>query len=95
MPVYFGKVELQGPFSSLEELENKAGLFAILCLQGEQISLLDVQRAKFVQADVAKVLRDPAWGEVCSGKIRVAVLYLTDEQEMEQLQEEILEGTQF
>lgn len=93
VPIFFGKVELEGPFSSLEELENRAGLFAILCVKDEQINLLDVQRAKLVQTDVAKVLRDPGWGEVCSGKIRVAVLYLSDEQEMEQLQEEILEGT--
>lgn len=93
MTVFFGKVELQGPFSSLEELENKAGLFAILCIKDEQINLLDVRRAKLVQSDVAKILRDPGWGEACKGKIRVAVLYLTNEQEMEQLKEEILEGT--
>ncbi len=93
MPIFFGKVELQGPFSSLEELEDRAGLFAILCVKDEQISLLDVQRAKFVQADVAKILREPTWGDVCTGKIRVAVLYLNDEKEMAQLREEILEGT--
>lgn len=93
MTIFFGKVELQGPFSSLEELEDRAGLFAILCVKGEQISLLDVQRAKFVQADVAKILREPTWGDACTGKIRVAVLYLNDEKEMAQLREEILEGT--
>jgi len=90
MPLKFGDVELQGPFSRLDELEDKPGLFAILCYQNMKFEVLDVKPAKLVQTEVGETIAHVDWSEICKGKVRVAVHYTEDENEVERIKQAVL-----
>lgn len=79
MPVKFGDVELLGPFGRLDELQDSPGLFVIFCSQDEVYTALDVRIAHQVQTDVAEALNEPLWSDMCIGKLRVAVMYCSDD----------------
>jgi tetratricopeptide (TPR) repeat protein len=79
MPLRFGDIELLGPFGRLDELEDQPGLFVILCYQDTTFEALDVRIADLVQTEVAEALNEPIWIDMCTGKLRVAVLYSSNE----------------
>jgi len=88
MVVRFGEIELEGPFSTLEELFDVPGVYALLCLNEEtgQFKLLQVKTTALIQTDVARTLRDD-WSSFCQGKIRVAVFY--GGEDLDQIREQI------
>jgi hypothetical protein len=79
MPLRFGDIELLGPFGRLDELEDQPGLFVILCYQGTTFEPLDVRIAELVQTEVAEALDEAIWIDMCTGKLRVAVLYSSND----------------
>ncbi|MBA3858189.1 MAG: hypothetical protein C0507_14890 [Cyanobacteria bacterium PR.3.49] len=94
MAIKFGDIELRGPFSRLDELEDLGGLFVVLCNEDNRFKRLDVRIAKSVQTEVAKALAEPGWSKVCKGKLRVAVLYSFDETQLESIKQ-LLSGLEF
>jgi len=84
-------VELEGPFSLLDQLKDAPGVFALLCLDPESGSfqLLEVRTAALVQREVAESLRE-VWTEVCKGKLRVAAVY--GEHQLDQIKLQILQA---
>ena len=92
MVIKFGDIEMRGPFSRLDELEDLGGLFVVLCNEDTRFKRLDVRIAKGVQTEVAKALAEPGWSKVCKGKLRVAVLYSFDETLPESIEEQLLSG---
>lgn len=91
MSLKYGNVELEGPFALLDELKDCAGVYALLCSDPEtgHLELLQVRTARLVQTEVEKSLRDD-WSELCKGKLRVAVFYGTDAQQLDQVKQQIL-----
>jgi len=79
MPHKFGHVELLGPFGRLDELEDIPGLFVILCFQNDVFAALDVRIAHKVQTEVAEALNEAIWSDMCTGKLRVAVMYSSED----------------
>jgi len=90
MPLRFGDVELLGPFGRLDELEEQPGLFIVLCYQNTMFEPLDVRIAEFVQTEVAAALNEPHWIDVCAGKLRVAVLYSSDDSVLQYIKQQIV-----
>jgi hypothetical protein len=88
MAVRFGDLELEGPFSTLEELIDAPGVYALLCLNEDtgDFKLLQVKTTTLIQTEVARTLRDD-WSSFCQGKIRVAVFY--GEENLDQIREQI------
>lgn len=89
MALTFSNVELEGPFSRLDELKDAAGVFAILCYRESRFNLLAVEVAEQVQTEVANLVARSDWSDVCSGKVRVAVYYTTDGTEASKIKDEI------
>lgn len=89
MPLRFGDVELLGPFGRLDELEDRPGLFVILCYQNNVFEPLDVRLAEMVQTEVAEALDEPIWADMCSGKLRVAVIYSSDDSILQGIKQRI------
>ncbi len=88
MAVRFGEIELDGPFSMLEELTDDPGVYALLCLNENSgdFKLLQVKTSALIQTEVARTLRDD-WSSFCQGKIRVAVFYGTED--LDRIREQI------
>lgn len=89
MSLRFGDVELLGPFGRLDELEDRPGLFVILCYQNNVFEPLDVRIAELVQTEVAAALDEPIWTDLCTGKLRVAVVYSSEESILEGIKQRI------
>ena len=90
MGLNFDGIELQGPFSRLDQLEDQPGVVAILCFKDNRFELLDVRTAKLVQTEVADILAEPSWSEVCGGKLRVAVFYTANEEELLSVKQQVM-----
>ncbi len=90
MVLKFGDVELLGPFSRLDELEDQPGLFVILCYKDVRFEPLDVRIAKLVQTEVARALAEPNWTEICTGRLRIGVLYSFDEAQLDSIKQQLL-----
>jgi hypothetical protein len=93
MSVNFGRYEFAGPFATLEELEDRPGLYAILCSDDSNYKVLDVRQAKLVQTDFARELKSNSWADFCRNKIRVAVYYSSDWNHLEQIREFVADCT--
>lgn len=93
MPLRFGNVQLQGPFSRLNELEDQPGLFVVLCYDTTRLVPfvpLDVRIAKLVQTEVESALADPKWTEMCTGKLRLAVFYSPEQTQLDSIKHQVL-----
>lgn len=72
-----GNYEFQGPFSSVEELEDRPGVYIVLCnLDDElhEVLLVDIDvlsvRKNLLQKD-----KSDQWRNNCSGKLEFVVCY--------------------
>lgn len=71
-----GKYEFEGPYVSTEDLEDRSGVYAILCERYSELSLIDVGEASAVKSRVENHERKECWENNCAGAIRYAVYYI-------------------
>lgn len=91
MSVKYGNVELEGPFSQLDELKDSPGVYALLDSNEKtgQFELLQVATTLLVRTQVANTLRDD-WTEFCTGKLCMAVYYGAEIEQLDAIKRQIL-----
>jgi len=74
-----------GPYESLEDLEDEPGVFSIVCVDRGNWYLLDVDHADDVRTAIEDHTREELWMKYKRGEIRYAVLYTDDSMEKRQM----------
>jgi hypothetical protein len=65
-----------GPYESTDSLEDRAGVYAILCLRRDEFSLLDIGESHQVRTRVENHDRKECWDSNCLGILKYAVYYV-------------------
>ncbi|MBU6455836.1 MAG: hypothetical protein KGS72_28960 [Cyanobacteria bacterium REEB67] len=93
MSIYIGKLEFEGCFTGLEQIENDPGLYALLLREGDDYQLLEVGENDDVKGALTRRLK----GELASiveGRSFELAVYYTDDlpvAERKELRAEILD----
>jgi len=70
----------EGPVYRIEDLEDRAGVYCILCIMPNGKTFpLDVCESDKMRTSVEKNPQKDCWIENCKGSIAVAVLYTPDQ----------------
>lgn len=75
MSLTVGKYELAGPFSSTDKLEDRSGVYVIVCAGNGQYQPIDCGESATVKSRVENHDRAECWKRHCSATLMVAVLY--------------------
>ena len=70
-----GKYEFAGPFNSTNQLEERSGVYVIVCSVNGQYQPVDCGESATVKSRVDNHDRGNCWNANCSGTLMVAVLY--------------------
>lgn len=74
-----GNYEFDGPFFSIPSLEDRPGVYAILCVKDEKFDLIDVGEARAVKTGVQKNKRKECWNiNALDGILKFVVYYVSD-----------------
>lgn len=81
MSINIGKYQFDGSYSSTGSLQDRAGVYAIICRNGNTNSLIDVGESATVKSRVDSHDRKNCWQRNCSSQLVVAVLYTPGQQQ--------------
>ncbi len=74
-----GNYEFDGPFFSIPSLEDRPGVYAILCVKDGKFDLIDVGEARTVKTGVQKNKRKECWTrKALDGILKFAAYYAPD-----------------
>jgi hypothetical protein len=73
--VKIGNYSFAGPYDSADFLENRSGVYAILCLTNGKYQPVDCGETASVKSRIENHERYPCWQRSCSGTLMVAVYY--------------------
>ena len=75
MSINIGSYVFQGLYPSTDGLEDRSGVYAILCRSADENRLVDVGESATVKTRVANHDRAPCWKRNCQGTLAFAVYY--------------------
>ncbi len=76
MSISIAGLSFDGPFSSVDYLNDRSGIYTILCKKNDgKYYVLDVGESKEVKSRVASHDRQPCWNTNNTGELSVAVYY--------------------
>jgi hypothetical protein len=75
MSVTIGRFQFDGPYDDVDDLEDRSGVYAILCRNNGNYDLIDVGESATVATRVANHDRAGCWSGSCRSKLMVAVHY--------------------
>lgn len=67
----------EGPYTDINKLENRSGIYAVLDHQKNGIVVVDIGESAEVKSRIENHDRRPCWSENSNGTLEVAVLYTT------------------
>lgn len=76
-----GSYEFQGLFNTIEQIKNKAGVFAVICGENNEYIIIDIGQADDVKIELEIRSKKNSWIEFCKAKIFFACHY-TENQEL-------------
>ncbi len=74
MSIKIGKYTFKGTYTSTERLEDRSGVYAIVCKK-DKLSLIDVGESAKVKTRVETHERKDCWEKNCQGTLLYAVHY--------------------
>ncbi|UCG92854.1 MAG: hypothetical protein JSV97_03875, partial [candidate division WOR-3 bacterium] len=77
--------DFKGPFISPDKLEDKPGVYAILCEQSGRLDLIDLGESDQVKTRIENHDRKPCWERNCTGTINYAVYYIEHSNELSRI----------
>lgn len=83
MTVELGGYVFEGPYESWDRLQERAGVYVILCNLSEADRVIDVGGTETVQSSVRDHDRAASWRINCSSSLLVAVLYTPETRQEE------------
>lgn len=75
MSIKIGKYNFEGPYASTDRLQNKSGVYVILCDKNSGYYPIDCGESATVKNRVGNHERQNCWNRNCSSSLKVAVLY--------------------
>jgi len=76
MSITIGSILFDGPFKSAEDLEDRSGVYVILCKENDNnYKVIDVGESAKVKSRVESHDRKPCWESNCNSSLAVAVHY--------------------
>lgn len=87
MSINIAGYTFEGPYYSTASLENRSGVYAILC--GNGLPPVDVGESETVRDRVENHDRKGCWNRNCSGTIKYAAHYVRGEQQRKKIEQDI------
>jgi hypothetical protein len=81
MPITIAKYTFDGPYTSVDKLEDRSGVYAIICQKEGKNYLIDVGESSTMKSRVKTHDRKDCWEENCEGTLAVAVYYTPNSQQ--------------
>jgi hypothetical protein len=79
MPIHIEDYTFDGPFARVEDLKERAGVYAVVCLMSNQKHfLIDVGESDNIRNAIETHERKECWITNCKGSLLVAALYTTE-----------------
>jgi len=82
MSIKIGKYTFEGPHTNSNLLQDKSGVYAILCHSGQNYNIVDVGESATVKSRIEGHDRKDCWKRNCSSTLKVAVLYTPNAQQV-------------
>lgn len=82
MTIRIGKYTFEEPFTSASSLQERAGVYVIICNNSNTNKVVDVGESANVKSRVESHDRRDCWKRNCSGTLLVAVLYTPNQQQV-------------
>lgn len=73
--ITIGDYTFDRPYPNTDKLEDRSGVYAILCYRDQKYFVVDVGETATVKARVENHDRKECWKRNCAGTLMVAVLY--------------------
>jgi len=73
--ITIGQYTFEGPYDNTGPLDDRSGVYAILCLRDSKYYVVDVGESAQVKTRVDNHDRKGSWQRKCSGTLMVAVYY--------------------
>jgi hypothetical protein len=83
MSIRIGNYTFDGPFLSIDSIEDRAGVYAVLCKKDDKYTVVDVGESAEVKTRLANHDRKDCWEENCTGTLYYAVYYTPNLQQSE------------
>ena len=84
MSLFLGNYHFEGPFDSINQIEEKEGVFAVLCKTENEISqLIHIEEAKNIKKRIRNHINSIKWPKLCNGNIVFGANYTPDVQEQD------------
>lgn len=81
MSILIGTYPFEGPFNSTEHLENKSGVYVILCSIAGNNYVIDIGESSEVKNRIENHDRSDCWDKQCNGLLFVCVYYTPNQQQ--------------
>jgi hypothetical protein len=81
MTIKFSKYSFDGPFTSVDALEDRSGVYMVLCEMDQGYRVLDVGESKEVKSRVESHDRVSCWEDNCQGTLAYAAHYTPRKQQ--------------
>ncbi len=81
MPITLGNYEFEGPYKDTSKIEDRSGVYAILCLRDKKYLLIDVGESATVRSRLVGHDRSDCWKHNCSEMLAYAILYTPNKQQ--------------
>ena len=81
MSINIGSYQFEGPYSKTSSLDNRAGVYAILCDNGANYTVVDIGESAAVRSRIETHDRKTCWNGNCRTNLSVAVLYTPHQQQ--------------
>jgi hypothetical protein len=75
MSIKIGRYDFEGPYSSTTPIEDKSGVYAVLCHVNDKYNVLDVGESATVKTRLDNHERKDCWKRNCSAVLMFAVYY--------------------
>lgn len=80
--ITIGGYTFDGPHKGTDKLEDRSGIYAILCYREEKYFVVDVGESATIKTRVEGHDRKECWKRNCTGTLMVAVLYTPNRQQV-------------
>lgn len=87
--ILIGNYEFKGPFDSPKQIEERAGVFAVLCYHDGEYDLLEIAFSENLRQGIIDHPDQGDWHSLCQGTLLAAVFY-ADETGMDADQAQVL-----
>lgn len=95
MSMTIGQYEFEGPYDNTGPLQDRSGVYVIMCLRDGKYYVLDVGESAQVKTRVDNHDRKDSWRQNCNSTLVVAVYYTPNLQSSERVSIEKAIRTQY